>query len=133
MRRSSLLCALAALIGFTGLAAGAPKRVDPADFPQRGPKWSDPAPQPVKRNPPGAYPAYAQLMGIEGSTTVGFTIDGTGKPQLMILLASSPRGVFDSACLGHVRSFVYASQTKSGVPGAQNRRWSFTCRYAFQP
>ena len=131
MKPQATLGAIAALILLTGHAA-AIKRIDPENFPQRGPEWTDPAPEPVERNKPGAYPAYAQITGIEGSTTVGFTIDRKGKPRLMILLGSAPRGVFDSACLAHVRSFVYAPQTKNGGRIPQIRRWSFTCRYKFQ-
>lgn len=131
MRRFISLCAALALTA-TALAAGPGKRISPEDFPQRGDEWRDPAPQPQQKAPPGAYPAYAQLMGIEGTTTIGFTIDGTGIPRLLILLASSPRGVFDNACLNHVRSFIYAPQTRTDIGGAHDRRWSFTCRYKFQ-
>ena len=129
MRSGLTLCTMIMLATTAAEAAG--KRIPPGEFPERGPEWSDPAPQPVTRAEPGGYPVYAQIMGIEGSATVGFTIDGTGKIRLPVLLASAPQGVFDYACLTFVGSFVYAPQRRSDMGGVHDRRWSFTCRYKF--
>ncbi|BCW87246.1 hypothetical protein sos41_03750 [Alphaproteobacteria bacterium SO-S41] len=118
-------CVLALATGIA--AAEAPTTSDAEAWPDRGSGWAEPMPKPMHKGDPGSYPLYAQTFGSEGSATIGFIIDKEGEKKAMLVLASSPSGVFEAACLDYVNSFIYAPQVKDG--SLASRKWSYTCRF----
>jgi outer membrane biosynthesis protein TonB len=66
-------------------------------WPEQGAEWEQPVPQLTEKGAPGDYPIYAQTFGLEGSATVGFIIDRSGRLGTFLLLGSAPAGVCLSA------------------------------------
>lgn len=66
-------------------------------------------PQPI-------YPRRARSRSIEGSVTVGFTIQPNGKVSNIDILNSNPSGIFDNATRRSVAQWKFKPQLLDGKP-----------------
>lgn len=70
------------------------------------------------------YPQSAFENGIRGTVSVAFTVDATGRPRDVTVLAAAPQGVFDAAALAALRQWRFQSPS---TPGQRYRQvFSFT-------
>ena len=106
------------------LASAAPASLDarstaPGDFATR-PGLSL-APLPAARNEPVAitrvspvFPRDAMLAGKEGTVTLGFTIDATGRARDVRVVSATEPNVFDAAAIAALRDWRFAQQSRGG-------------------
>ena len=63
-----------------------------------------------------SYPRSALKRGIEGYVDVQFDVDKQGKTQNIMVVGSSPAGVFERAAMKAVSQWKYQPKTESGTP-----------------
>ena len=68
---------------------------------------------PVKRVPP-IYPASAALANQEGFVTLQFDITETGATDNIIVVKSSPAGVFDTSAVKAMKQWQYKPRVQGG-------------------
>ena len=131
MLRTYGFATLLAMFG-GGLVTAAAERVIPDEFPQKGEEWAEPSPKTVSRGPVGAYPVFAELMGLTGSTTVIFWINPKGDVTRPLIHSSEPAGIFEASCLDYIRTFKYAPQVRADSTTPRTRRWSYKCNFKLE-
>ena len=64
------------------------------------------------------YPAMAKEQGIEGSVTVVYDISQEGQVINLVVIESTPAGVFDDAAVAAVLSWRFNPRMEEGQPVA---------------
>ena len=82
------------MLRITALAAGLPGLVAPAFGTPAG---DSPAEREGDIDLDAFYPRYARQHGITGSTRVRLSIDASGRISAMVILSSTPGGMFEQA------------------------------------
>lgn len=77
----------------------------------------DDAPVPTRREPPD-FPARARSLGQSGFVTLSFVVDLDGTVQDVLVVESSPPGVFDESAAEAVRSWTFQPGRDDGAPAA---------------
>lgn len=72
------------------------------------------------------YPRTARAQGVTGSSHLRLTIDASGRVAAVEVLASTPAGVFDSACERLARSLRFRPATVAGQPVASIHETTIT-------
>ncbi|WP_277750583.1 energy transducer TonB [Janthinobacterium sp. 17J80-10] len=67
-------------------------------------------------NPPPAYPANAQRMGLEGKVILRVRVLATGKPSNVEIQNSSGRKMLDEAAIAAVQGWMFAPARRGDTP-----------------
>jgi protein TonB len=82
-------------------------------------------PRPTRRDPP-EFPARARSLGQSGKVTLSFVVDVDGSVQDVMVVESSPPGVFDDAAVDAVRGWSFSPGRHEGLPVAVRVRQTLT-------
>ena len=76
-------------------------------------------PSPLHIVPP-QYPPSAYARHVEGTVTVGFTVNASGTTSHIHIIDSRPAGLFDAAARTAVSQWLFQPATENGQPIAEN-------------
>ncbi len=101
-----------ALVAPALAAADLPTSLMPTTLPE-APVLDAPAGLKAVRTAPPAYPRRAAIEGLEGSVTLSFAIDGSGRARDIEVIGATEPGVFEAAAITALREWRFSADVDS--------------------